>query len=140
MNFIHIAGRLGADPEVRFTSSGQKVTSLRVASNSRKGGKEETIWWRVTLWGEQYDKIVPHLKKGGAVMVFGELSKPEIFTDREGKPQISMNITASNIQFSPFGNKSAEKGSSEVQEAPSMAFASPYQGEQKDSVDDEVPF
>lgn len=103
MNHILIAGHLGADPEVRFTSSGQKVTTLRVACNSRKSGKEETIWWKVTIWGEQFDKIVPYFKKGSPIMVAGDLSKPEIFTDRDGKPQISLNITASNVMFSPFG-------------------------------------
>ena len=58
MNFIHIAGNLGADPEVRFTSSGKKVTNLKVATRSRrgKGNEEVTIWWRVTIWGEQFDK------------------------------------------------------------------------------------
>lgn len=103
MNIVHIAGHLGADPEVRFTSSGQKVTTLRVAARARKGKTDETIWWRVTLWGEQYDKMVSFLKKGSSVMVVGELAKPEIFNDREGKPQIAMNVTAMNIQFSPFG-------------------------------------
>ena len=37
MNFMQIAGHLGADPEVRFTSTGKKVTVLRVAAKSRKG-------------------------------------------------------------------------------------------------------
>ncbi len=103
MNYIMIAGHLGADPEVRFTSTGKKVTTLRVATNARRGNTDETIWWRVTLWGDQFDKMISFMKKGSAVIVFGEMQKPEIFTDRDGKPQISMNITASNIQFSPFG-------------------------------------
>ena len=100
-----IAGHLGADPEVRFTSTGKKVTTLRVATHARKSNPntDDTIWWRVTLWGEQWDKMVSFLKKGSAVMVFGDLLKPEIFNDRDGKPQISMNITATEIQFSPFG-------------------------------------
>ena len=51
MNQLTIAGHLGADPEVRFTSSGQKVTTLRVAARARKGAKDETIWWKVTVWG-----------------------------------------------------------------------------------------
>lgn len=103
MNYIMIAGHLGADPEVRFTSSGKKVTTLRVATNARRGNTDETIWWRVTIWGEQFDKMISYMKKGSAIVVFGDMQKPEIFTDRDGKPQISMNITASSIQFSPFG-------------------------------------
>ena len=103
MNQITIAGHLGADPEVRFTSSGQKVTTLRVAARARRSGKDETIWWKVTIWGDQFDKIIPYFKKGHPIIVVGELSKPEIFTDREGRHQVSMNITAQHIAFSPFG-------------------------------------
>jgi single-strand DNA-binding protein len=110
MNHITIAGHLGSDPEVRFTSSGQKVTTLRVAARARRSGKDETIWWKVTVWGEQFDKIIPYFKKGSPIIVFGELSKPEIFTDREGRPQVSMNITASNISFSPFGRPDGQGG------------------------------
>lgn len=103
MNFVNIAGHLGADPEVRFTSTGKKVTTLRVATRSRKGTADVTIWWRVTIWGEQFDKMIPFLKKGSPIVAYGELQKPEIFNDREGKPQISLEMWASNIQFSPFG-------------------------------------
>ena len=112
MNQITIAGHLGADPEVRFTSSGQKVTTLRVAARARRSGKDETIWWKVTIWGEQFDKIIPYFKKGSPIIVVGELNKPEIFTDREGRPQVSMSITANNILFSPFGRPEGH-GSSE---------------------------
>ncbi|MBS0606901.1 MAG: single-stranded DNA-binding protein, partial [Verrucomicrobia bacterium] len=72
MNQITIAGHLGADPEVRFTSSGQKVTTLRVAARARRGSKDETIWWKVTVWGEQFDKMIPYFKKGSPIIVFGE--------------------------------------------------------------------
>ena len=116
MNQITIAGHLGADPEVRFTSSGQKVTTLRVAARARRGAKDETIWWKVTIWGDQFDKMIAYLKKGSAIIVVGELSKPEIFTDREGRPQVSMNITASNLQFNPFG-KPEGSGSAQVAES-----------------------
>lgn len=103
MNQLTIMGYLGADPEVRFTSSGQKVTTLRVAENQRRSGKEETLWWRVTIWGEQFDKMLSYLKKGSAVIVAGEMSKPEIYNDRDGHPQISLNMTAHHVAFSPFG-------------------------------------
>ncbi len=103
MNHTILAGHLGSEPEVRFTSSGKKVTSFRMATNSRRSGKEKTTWWRVTVWGEQCDGIIPHLKKGSAVLVMGELLEPEIYTDREGSPQVSLNLVASQISFSPFG-------------------------------------
>lgn len=103
MIIIEIAGHLGADPEVRFTPGGQKVSTLRVATNTRKSGKDETVWWRVTIWGERFDKMMPYLKKGSAVIIIGEMSKPEIYTDKEGRPQVSLDLTAEMIRFSPFG-------------------------------------
>ena len=114
MNHTMIAGHLGADPEVRFTSSGQKVTTLRVAARARRSGKDETIWWKVTVWGEQFDKIIPYFKKGSPIIVVGQLSKPEIFTDREGRPQVSMNSTAQNIMFSPFGRPDSPGGTGDA--------------------------
>lgn len=121
MIIVEIAGRLGADPETRYTPNNQKVTTMRVATNLYKGGKEETVWWRVTVWGDRFDRMMNYLKKGSAVIIVGEMHKPEIWNDREGNAQISMEMTAEMIKFSPFGrsdqagqeNTDFQKGSSE---------------------------
>lgn len=152
MNFVEIAGHLGADPEERFTSGGKRVVSLRVATKSRGKDKEDiTIWWRVNIWNDRFDKMLPYLKKGSAVIIYGELSKPETYVDKEGKTQVSLTITAEVIRFSPFG-----KGKTEGQEGfnggyskpqnpyqqsePEMAFAGA--NFEKDSMDtgDDLPF
>ena len=104
MIIVQIAGRLGRDAETRFTPSGQKVTSLNIATNIRKGGKEETVWWRVTIWGDRFYKLMPYLKKGAALIVVGEMNKPEIWIDKEGRSQVSLEMTAEIVRFSPFGN------------------------------------
>jgi single-strand DNA-binding protein len=159
MNFIHIAGHLGADPETRFTSTGKKVITMRVASKTRKGQTDDTIWYRVTIWGDQYDKMIPHFKKGSPIVVAGELQKPDIFNDRDGKPQISMDITVSYIQFSPFGKPGTSHGheGSEPSQVQKTVTASPstfgmssemagsYMSESasslgKNNFDDEIPF
>lgn len=162
MNQLTIMGHLGADPEVRFTSSGQKVTTLRVAENQRRGGKDETLWWRITIWGEHLDKMISFLKKGSAVIVTGEMAKPEIYNDREGQPQISLNMTAHHVSFSPFGRSDRQNqdepamagqastgqqqqgfgGSGGQQQHQSGGQMSQGQGEPmfQDSNDDEIPF
>jgi single-strand DNA-binding protein len=149
MNQTTIAGHLGADPEVRFTSSGQKVTTLRVAARVRKGSKDETIWWKVSVWGEQFDKMIPHFKKGSPIIIVGEMNKPEIFTDRDGRPQVSMSMTAFNLMFSPFGRPESSGGESTTapttQAEPAYSAAtegfSYGQGKAGSSFsEDEVPF
>ncbi|MGR3973547.1 MAG: single-stranded DNA-binding protein [Candidatus Rhabdochlamydia sp.] len=150
MNHTMIAGHLGADPEVRFTSSGQKVTTLRVAARARKGSKDETIWWRVSVWGEQFDKMIAYFKKGSSIIVMGEIHKPEIFTDRDGKPQISMSVTATSISFSPFG-KPDQTGAEAKDSGSSMTSDHSFTTNSNSSTygqsqgspmfsDDEVPF
>lgn len=109
MNIIQIAGRLGTDPETRFTPDGQKVTTLRVACNVRKKGQEETMWWRVTIWGDQFDRILPYFKKGSSIIVVGEMQPPQVYTDRNGSPAVGLEMRAEAIRFSPFG-RSQENG------------------------------
>lgn len=124
MNVIHIAGHLGADPETRFTPSGQKVTNFRLATNIRRGGKDETIWYKIVVWGDRFDKMMAYLKKGTGIIVIGEMGKPEIYTDREGRPQISLEITAEIIRFSPFGKPgSQEQGQSASASQPRQNYA-----------------
>lgn len=123
MNKILIMGRLGADAETRFTAGGQKVTSFRAAVNSRRGGKDETAWYRVTIWGDRFDKLLPYLKKGSALIVSGEL-RAEIYMDKEGKPQISLEVTADSINFNPFGSGTSESG----QQQPQQQNQAPFQG------------
>ncbi|HEY5259835.1 MAG TPA: single-stranded DNA-binding protein [Rhabdochlamydiaceae bacterium] len=148
MNQTTIAGHLGADPEVRFTSSGKKVTTLRVAARARKGKEDSTIWWKVTVWGEQFDKMIPYFKKGSPIIVVGDLNMPEIFTDRDGKAQVSMSLTALNLMFSPFGRPEGHAQEGQGAPNPEYAFAGAAeqpmahgQGKMPASfAEDEIPF
>jgi single-strand DNA-binding protein len=117
MIILQIAGHLGQDPEVRFTPSGQKVTTFRVATNIRRGKKEKTIWWRVTVWGDRLDKVMSYLRKGSAVFVTGEMGIPEIYTDKSGAQQISFEITAEIISLNPFGKGGKPAGQGENAES-----------------------
>lgn len=110
MNVIQIAGHLGADVETRFTADGQKVSTIRVATNTRRNGKDETIWWRVSLWGDRFDKMLPYLKKGSPIIVVGELVRAEVYTDRDGRQQVSLDLRAEFIRFSPFGRSDRQEG------------------------------
>lgn len=100
MNIVHIAGFLGSDP---IKTKDSKGTIFRVGSKVRKNKMDDTIWWSVTVWGDQFDGMISYLRKGSAVIIVGNLRKPEIFIDRMGNPQVSMSLTATNIMFSPFG-------------------------------------
>jgi len=109
MIIIEVAGYMGADAEERFTSTGKRVISLRIASKVRHSGQDETVWWKASIWGDRYDKMLPYLKKGAAVIVIGEMGKPEVYTAKDGSQQVSMQLTAEMVKFSPFGKSEKER-------------------------------
>jgi single-strand DNA-binding protein len=110
MIIVEIAGFLGADPEERFTATGKRVISLRVATRVRQGGRDETVWWRVNIWGDRYDKMLPYLKKGSSVIIIGEMGKPETYAAKDGTTQVSLTLSAEIIKFSPFGKPESSTG------------------------------
>jgi single-strand DNA-binding protein len=111
--FVQIAGNMGSDPETRHTPSGQKITTFRLAVNTKRQGKEKTVWWRVTIFGDRFDKLLPYLKKGTALMVMGTMNPPELWQDRDGNTQISVEMIAEFITFA--GGASREKSETSPQ-------------------------
>ena len=112
MNLVEVIGNLGTDPEQRHTATGQKVTSFRLADRQKRGDREEVIWWRITIWGNAYERLIPHLKKGSAISVHGDMKTPEIYKDREGRPKVSLELRAQIIRFVPSARSDREEGGS----------------------------
>lgn len=106
---IILIGNLGKDPEMRFTPSGQPVTTLSVATNRRYNNTngqpvKETTWFRITVWGKQAEACNQHLHKGSRVLVEGRLTPdpetggPHIW-ENNGKYGASFEVTASAVRF-----------------------------------------
>lgn len=106
---IILIGNLGRDPEMRYTPSGQPVTSFSVASNRSYTGSDgqkvdETIWFRVTAWGKQAETCNQYLHKGSKVLVEGRLvpdknGGPRIWSKQDGTSGASFEVTASTVRF-----------------------------------------
>jgi single-strand DNA-binding protein len=107
---IIIVGNLGKDPEMRYTPSGQPVTSFSVATNRQYTGNngetiKETIWFRITAWGKQAEICNQYLKKGSKVLVEGRLTPdkatggPRVWTKQDGTAGASFEVSASTVRF-----------------------------------------
>ena len=105
-----IVGNLGRDPEMRYTPSGQAVTSFSVATSrqytSNNGQQiKETAWFRVSVWGKQAESCNQYLKKGSKVLVEGHLSPdqatggPKTYTKKDGTSGASYDVTAATVRF-----------------------------------------
>lgn len=121
MNLLQVVGFVGADPEERHTPSGQKVTTFRMGVRSYRKGKDDTIWYRVTVWGDRFDKMMPYIKKGSALFVAGEMHKDE-YNDRDGVLRVGLEITADIIRFNPFPRGDRQDQAQSDQAAPGSSM------------------
>ena len=124
-----IVGNLGRDPEMRYTQSGTPVTNFSVATNRRWTNQdgspgEETIWFRVSVWRRQAETCNEYLEKGSRVLVEGRLNPdpetggPRIWTDRDGNPRASFEMTGLNVRFLGRGTPGAGGGGADMSEEP----------------------
>jgi len=101
LNRVQLIGRLGKDPESKFTSTGKKVAHFSVAVSQRwkTGGesKEYTEWVNVEAWGRLGEVCQEYLKKGSLVYLEGRL-KTEKYEDK-GETKYFTKVVALTLQF-----------------------------------------
>jgi single-strand DNA-binding protein len=138
-----IVGNLGRDPEMRYTPSGQAVTSFSVAVNddyTNNNGErvKRTIWFRISAWGKQAETCNQYLKKGSKVLVEGRITAdqatggPRIWTSQDGQPRASFEISATTVRFlstrsdSEGGGMAGSPASDESMSSPSEEGDIPF--------------
>lgn len=115
-----IIGRLGRDPELRWTDSGQAVCDVSIASDYKynKGDTQvqETTWWRVSFWGTVAENVNKYMKKGRLVYVEGRIRPdenggPRIWESSEGESRASFELMGNVIRFLDRAPETTEKSS-----------------------------
>lgn len=102
LNRVQLIGRLGKDPEGRFTPTGKKVTHFSLAISSRWKGKDEetkeyTEWVNVEAWERLSEVCQEYLKKGSLVYLEGRL-KTDKYEDK-GEPRFYTKVVATGLEF-----------------------------------------
>lgn len=104
INKVILVGRLGQDPDVRYTASGSAVTTISIATSEswkdRNTGQqqERTEWHRVVFFGRLAEIAGQYLKKGSQVYVEGSL-RTNKYTDKQGIERYSTDINANELQM-----------------------------------------
>jgi len=155
VNKVILIGNLGRDPETRYTTGGDAVTNLRIATTEawkdKSGEKQEkTEWHTVVLFGRQAEIAGEYLKKGRPVYIEGRLQTRK-WTDKEGVEKYSTEVVADRMQLlggregggssagdAEFGSASAPSGAPARSGggAPKGGAAKP----KTDDFDDDIPF
>jgi single-strand DNA-binding protein len=105
VNKVILVGNLGKDPEVRYTSGGQAVANLRIATSrswtDKQSGqrKEETEWHDVEVWGKQAEQCGEYLAKGRQVYVEGRLKTDKWQDKQSGQDRYKVKVVADTVRF-----------------------------------------
>ena len=102
LNRVELIGRLGRDPETRFTPKGSKVCNFSLAVDrhwkSAEGEeKEATDWFRVEAWGRLGEICQEYLHKGSLIYLEGRLQTDRY--EQEGETRYSTKVVASGMQM-----------------------------------------
>jgi single-strand DNA-binding protein len=158
VNKVILLGNLGRDPETRYTTGGDAVTNLRIATSEqwkdKSGEKQErTEWHSVELFGRQAEVAGEYLTKGRSVYIEGRLQTRK-YTDKEGVEKYSTEIVADRMQLlggrgegggdAEFGGSATSSGGGgggQRRESPAGGGTKPA-GAKKgvDDFDDDIPF
>jgi single-strand DNA-binding protein len=113
VNKVILIGNLGKDPEVRYTSGGQAVANLRIATSrswtDKQSGqkKEETEWHDVEVWGKQAEQVGEYLAKGRQVYVEGRLKTDKWQDKQSGQERSRVKVVADSVRFLGGGGAGA---------------------------------
>jgi single-strand DNA-binding protein len=147
-NVVSFTGTIGRDAEVRYTPSGQAVLNVSVANNVGFGDRQQTIWFRIVVWGKRAEgNLKDYLKKGQQVFISGEMTQSE-YKAQDGTMKVALEINAAILDLVGKRSETSQPPPQEQQEK-YQTDAQKYQDLQRQKAqreteerpyDDDVPF
>ena len=147
LNKVQLIGHLGADPETRYTTSGDAVCTIRLATSKSWRDKasgeqrESTEWHRVVLYRRLGEVAGQYLRKGSQVYIEGELQTRK-WTDKDGIERYNTQVVAEEMKMLGKRNGAADSAQSDTgSRADPFAPQDPVPGSASSApVDDDIPF
>ena len=117
MNLFVAVGRMGVDPEMRYTPDGRAFTRFRLAVDQPpRNGERETLWLTVLSFGRLAEQVNDLGQKGRLVLVQGRL-RVRTYEDREGNPRTAVEVIADRVRFLDRPAEVAAEAEAEAVEA-----------------------
>lgn len=117
INRVDLLGRVGTQPEMRYTPNGTAVTQFRVATDRRSDGETVTDWHTVIAWEKQAEDVNRYVEKGQRIFVTGRLVNNS-YEAKDGTPRYVTEVYASKCVFldGGSGNGSSNHDSAEYED------------------------
>ncbi len=122
INKVELLGRVGTDPEMRYTPSGTAVAELRLATDRRRQNGETTAdWHTVVCWGKLAEAVNQHVGKGGRIYVAGRLAQNAWETE-DGQRRSKTEIHAEEVVFLDFHNGDGAQAAADAETVETAPF------------------
>ncbi len=144
VNKVILVGRLGADPEMKYTTTGTGVCRFNLATSENWTGKdgqkqERTEWHRIIAWAKLGELCNEYLKKGRQAYVEGRL-QTRSWDDKNGTKRYTTEVVATTIQFlGSAGERSVASEASSFQQD-STFVEEPLAPAEPAAGDEDIPF
>ncbi len=141
VNKAILIGRLGKDPELRYTPSGKAVTTFSLATSERWTGQdgqknESTTWHNIVVWGKPAEIIKEYMAKGREIYLEGRIANRS-YDDKEGNKKYISEVVVQNFQF--IGGR-GDTGGAPAQSQSSDSQTPPAAPPGNTGEDDDLPF
>lgn len=125
LNKISLIGRVGRDPETRYTGGGQAVANFSIATSEswkdKNGEKQEkTEWFKIVAWGKLAEIIQQYVSKGQLLYVEGKGQTRE-WQDKEGQKRTTFEVNIREMKMLSRGSKSGDQQEPERPQEPASA-------------------
>ncbi len=142
VNKVILVGRLGADPEIRYTPSGAAVANFTLATSEnwkdKDGNKQEkTEWHKIVVFSKLAEICGQYLNKGKQIYIEGRIQTRQ-WEDRDGNKKYTTEIVANQMQM--LGSPGQNQNQNQNQSAPANAGSAPRAGENDPPELDDIPF
>jgi len=139
VNKVILLGRLGRDPEIRYTPSGQALAKFSMATDENRKDQDgnwqsDTTWHNIVLWAKNAERAGENLKKGSLIYLEGRISNRSWDDPESGQKKYMTEIIGD--RFKMIGGRS-DSPQSQANETTSQTQPTPPQQLQED---DDLPF
>jgi single-strand DNA-binding protein len=122
INRVELLGRVGVEPEMRYTPSGTPITRLRLATDRPKqDGETETDWHTVICWGKLAEAVNSYVQKGARIYLSGRLQHSS-YEDSQGQKRYQTEVHAQEVVFLDSRPASGDAAGEDVPQEDDLPF------------------
>lgn len=98
LNSITLGGNIGNDMEIHHTQNGKAIGSFPLAVTNGYGDNKRTMWITCMVFGERAEKLAPHIRKGGKIVVSGRLDVRQ-YDRNDGTKGTAVEVAVNDLEF-----------------------------------------